>query len=326
MGLSDLQLTLRGVRRGSKASISSIAAIDESSIVHPMLRSRKRTLSIPLLHPAKVGLTKRSLQSTLDQEQCLLFKMLPYEIRLIIWELILGGKHVHIFNWKKLGHQVCQTLEESSYGVRQVCLFRMPVDGTTKAVIHGAPQKLLPLLRSCRRIYSEAIDILYAKNIFDFNNLRYKIDGLSDRLMPCRWNSIRQVSLTWYFPSSKLDAGRPLVENDWDRSCRALASMTGLQKLTVGLITERSTIERTYIREILGPVESISTTGLYVDIYVSWEETEDSSRAERTLLGRDVHIVLHHLPTIVSKAYSESIHAPRDIGSLYRPRQTSTIN
>jgi hypothetical protein len=48
-----------------------------------------RRLTIPLEQPRRVGL-RRQKQQTLEQEDCILFR-LPYEIRELIWRALLGG-------------------------------------------------------------------------------------------------------------------------------------------------------------------------------------------------------------------------------------------
>jgi hypothetical protein len=132
-----------------KSSIDSAIAFQQDE--HPVLRFRKRSLTIPISNPAKVGLLRKKPQETYDQLQCPLFGVLPYDIRIIIWELVIGGFHVHVFDWsRKLGHLICSPFEKGPARAPSVCLG--PLDyGHTHGVLHRPPNGFLALLKTCRR-------------------------------------------------------------------------------------------------------------------------------------------------------------------------------
>lgn len=57
---------------------------------------------------------------------------------------------------------------------------------------------LLDILRTCRLVYTEAIDVLYSKNTFDVNGPETMI-SLSQTLLAHRLDAIRSLQLTWAF-------------------------------------------------------------------------------------------------------------------------------
>jgi hypothetical protein len=61
----------------------------EKALVTARPRNLSRQLTIPLEQPRRVGL-RRQKQQTLEQEECIIFRM-PYEIRELIWRAVLGG-------------------------------------------------------------------------------------------------------------------------------------------------------------------------------------------------------------------------------------------
>lgn len=157
--MKEIKLPLRLGRRTSLAPSTISHGSNEDRDVtceddYPFLRKkRKRSLSIPILEPARVGLVRKKLQETFDQRQSLLLSMLPAEVRLLIWEMVLGGKHLHIFDWsRKIGHLACCPDEQSPSHLPQVCLG--PLDfGRARGCLHKGPIPFLSLPLTCRRMY-----------------------------------------------------------------------------------------------------------------------------------------------------------------------------
>lgn len=57
---------------------------------------------------------------------------------------------------------------------------------------------MLPLLKTCHRVYEEAIDILYNENHFNMRHLD-NLSYLSETTLPKTFNNIRYLSLAWSF-------------------------------------------------------------------------------------------------------------------------------
>ena len=91
---------------------------------------------------------------------------------------------------------------------------------------------MTPLLLACRRIYSEAIDLLYESNRFSFISSDTLIH-LSLTILPQRLNVIRKLCLTWQLWPAFLGYRFDLAE--WDKACDVMASMRGLRFLQIDL-------------------------------------------------------------------------------------------
>lgn len=130
-----------------------------------------------------------------DQLQSFLFK-LPFEVRRQIWEETLGGYVFHIYfvqAYRRMSHTRCKTR------LPEICKNDDPISGPCRQVfkVPGARDKwghsnLLSILQSCRRIYSEAIPILYTLNTFDFESLS-DVLKLSLTVLPERMRLIKDV-------------------------------------------------------------------------------------------------------------------------------------
>ncbi|KOS44390.1 hypothetical protein ACN38_g4707 [Penicillium nordicum] len=117
-------------------------------------------------------------------------------------------------------------------------LARRPVDNCTTHINHGSYYhenskwrfdtrrvNFVPLLQTCRRVYWEAIDMIFQKNTFLFNHTDTIVD-FSHTLLPHRMSLIRTLQLS--FP----DPGGPR----WNRCCQVLATkLPGLKTLTIHL-------------------------------------------------------------------------------------------
>lgn len=214
-------------------------------------RVRPRELSNPRsgepIHPWNPF--SKSMQQTFDQSQSLLFH-LPSEIRLQIWFEFLGGRLLHIARApKKLLAVEC--VEEwdpeldtgwhwcwgSTYD--PLTLGKTPGFYVCPKSPHSAePANLLPLLQTCRKIYREAIPVLYQSNIFDINHVDTPL-YLRRSVLPKHLNQIRVLHFTWDFKDNIAWADDiPYDTGTWRESCNAIASLTGLQKLTMHLTGE----------------------------------------------------------------------------------------
>ncbi|OQE14049.1 hypothetical protein PENFLA_c041G09958 [Penicillium flavigenum] len=195
---------------------------------------------------------RREKQFTFQQTQSPLFGCLPTEIRLLIWEHYLCSHMLHIVRpnqhkWKRSSEQIVGILcsvprnfcpcshncwglparrpqRDCHAAMNSVSYFHDNSESTTWK-LDTRRVNFVPPLQTCRRVYSEAIDIIFQKNSFLFNHTDTIID-FSHTLLPQRISKIRTLQLS--FP----DPGGPSC----DRSCEVLATnLAGLKTLTIHL-------------------------------------------------------------------------------------------
>ncbi|KAL3458737.1 hypothetical protein BJX64DRAFT_291888 [Aspergillus heterothallicus] len=184
-------------------------------------------------------------QKSFDQSQCPLFSTLPLEIREVIYEYTSyfpeqphyrKGLDIHIFtHQRKLVWRRCSGIDGSC----TVHCYRGFYGNTPRSL------NLLAVVLTCRRIYSEAIPILYARNAFKFSNLA-AITSFTSTVLPHRLNCIRSLHLEWFFRD--YDTSIPgedgicyegvcekPFDSRWDALWDVLARMRGLRVLVVRL-------------------------------------------------------------------------------------------
>ncbi|KKZ66376.1 hypothetical protein EMCG_07879 [[Emmonsia] crescens] len=109
------------------------------------------------------------------QSRCTLYTDLPPEIRFLIFEALLSNRVLHVKMLHDRGYKVLKACRQTS--VRWERKFWDTIIGnyggnTTVACQcgHGSEDSLcLEILRTCRRIYSECIPLLYTRNTFNFS-------------------------------------------------------------------------------------------------------------------------------------------------------------
>ncbi|RFU34861.1 hypothetical protein B7463_g1482, partial [Scytalidium lignicola] len=153
--------------------------------------------TIEISPPVKV------LQRTEDQLESPLFK-LPLEIRRQIYEEVLGGHVFHIYfvqAYRRLSHTRCKDRSTPCNGA--VCRSMVKIPG---AKDDWGNISLLHMLQSCRRVYSEAIEMLYKENTFDFDSLNGVLQ-LSRTILPNRMKLV--TSVQWRY---KYDAHNQIID------------------------------------------------------------------------------------------------------------------
>ncbi|KAL8787657.1 MAG: hypothetical protein Q9213_002088 [Squamulea squamosa] len=203
---------------------------------------RKRALTIPL--PSEnLSFWKRE-QQTLDQLQSPLFGRLPLEVRELIFKYYLtpDGQPMHIFRRtdKRLGHCFC-TFEPGSHSHYPSFNWGYGHPSRTQAwqkISSGRPEfsnNILPLLKSCRRAYSEAVPILYASNIFCFQDiaaLRYFVRTV----LPHRLSQVTAIQLPWM----KSYLGFPHPNGQLTQVWQALEQLPSLRKIYIVRLATRA--------------------------------------------------------------------------------------
>ncbi|KAL2803155.1 hypothetical protein BJX63DRAFT_81163 [Aspergillus granulosus] len=169
----------------------------------------------------------------------LLAKLSP-ELRVMIWEQVLGGMRIHIIQRsdRRMGHVVCPPTDAC-----EICRGGLPPSGGSSR--GGADSRmgrdLLALPMACKQIYSESIHLLYALNIFEFSNT-WSLTYLRPTVPSDLWDAIRQVELSWAFPGHWLPSKDPVKSvyfsagrQQWIETCCAVTRMKGLQSFTLQL-------------------------------------------------------------------------------------------
>ncbi|KAJ5676239.1 hypothetical protein N7462_009136 [Penicillium macrosclerotiorum] len=200
------------------------------------------------------------------QPQCRLLACLSPEVRLIVWEMVLGGLRLHIIqcNGPRLGHIVCPRNTDDTLNCK-------PSTGSLCEICHGAgiPQPvkrgdavtmrrqqtgrmLLGLALSCRQIYTESIHLLYALPIFEFSN-PWSLSYLRPTLPPGHWDSLHAIELRWSFSGHWLPTKDPVRavyvsagRAQWLDTCRALKRLPALRSFVLVLASSwfREPIEK----------------------------------------------------------------------------------
>ena len=129
---------------------------------------------------------------------CSFLERLPLELRLHIYEYVLGGETIHLVHIRKRSSewpsQTSGSMLTSMIGANWNPMRSDPWE---------SPDINPALILSCRQIYREAVDILYSSNVFAVDNITAFI-YLADNYLPSqRLLAIKhlQVSITWRFSS-----------------------------------------------------------------------------------------------------------------------------
>ncbi|KAB8229315.1 hypothetical protein ETB97_009152 [Aspergillus alliaceus] len=195
-----------------------------------------------------------------SQSNSLLFRKLPAEIRLMIYNYAFGDEAVHLVQLKdKIRHVRCKNLSSSLDRNRSCCPVtparwraqenRMP--GHSDSMLYPHTHTSLPeflsnssvaLLRTCRAIYAEAADILYSHAVFDVDDLHTFI-AFSLTVCPDRLRAIKRLTVQW-MPIWQPMAGQEHkssiyshTHNDrlWALFWTRIAALRGLEQLHLSL-------------------------------------------------------------------------------------------
>ncbi|KAJ5574371.1 uncharacterized protein N7459_008798 [Penicillium hispanicum] len=203
---------------------------------------------------------RRTLAAAQPQPQCQLLSRLSPELRLMIWEMALGGLRLHIIqrSHQRLGHVVCPLGATGSSDINrdqdtsprrarepfcEICHgggIPQPVkEGDLPG--HQDRERLLGLALTCRQIAHESTHLLYTLNTFEFSN-PWSLPYLRPTLLPEHWDCIRTVELRWSFPGHWLPSKDPVRavyvsagRAQWLETCRTLAQLPALQSFALVL-------------------------------------------------------------------------------------------
>ncbi|PSN70639.1 hypothetical protein BS50DRAFT_570171 [Corynespora cassiicola Philippines] len=266
------------------------------------VRPPERALTIPIPKAAvadKSPFCARE-RKTLEQMESPLLR-LPLELRHMIYRAVLGDSTMHmILKENKLGHLRCKAPSalECPLGYNGRTLSRECCWGTVDSANIWSPMSgdiaeptdgnILPLLQTCRQVYSESIKFLYSSNSFSFSDLdclRY----FSCTILPCRFALIRSIDIEWclswpiYDPVSQhlLLSDPPLYppndEATWEETWRIIADMPNLQFVRASLLYFDGFRDPACEERMLEPLRRVTRPKRF-EVHVSWagEEVKDA--------------------------------------------------
>ncbi|ESZ98372.1 hypothetical protein SBOR_1250 [Sclerotinia borealis F-4128] len=200
------------------------------------------------------------------------FAMLPKEVRVMIYEWVLGGRLLHIVRrGEMLGHVACKCdgnsemagiIREEDACVAAECRGVKILGGSgVHERVGEASGGFIPLLRVCRRIYSEAIPILYSSNTFNFDSMECFI-SFSNEIIPHRFDAIQSLTLSFAFDTSALynESSSNNVPR-WERTWMIIGSMKSLQKLQATIIWPRIIPAWSHEMRLLEPLKMAGGLG-----------------------------------------------------------------
>ncbi|KAJ5776223.1 uncharacterized protein N7511_001234 [Penicillium nucicola] len=193
---------------------------------------------------------RRRRQPIATQSQSPLFKTLPAEIRLLIWEHYVCDRKLHIVRtkWRQGREARSRIVGVQCHEKHEICpcshrcwgqLARRPAGGCVgggrgSREVSGYEDDewkidtrvgFVSLLQTCRLIYTETIDMIYRHNVFLFNHADTIVD-LPGIILPRRLSLIRTVQLGFADPGGSM----------WDKCCWVLGNeLTALETLTIHL-------------------------------------------------------------------------------------------
>lgn len=171
------------------------------------------------------------------QEKCPIF-LLPTELRIQIYTLVLGNRNIHLGLETEddsrlspyLRHYHC-THEQQDLFIEPWHECWYPRGGRPRDPV----QKILSLLFTCRRVYSEAVGLLYSTNTFQLDNL-HLFRYLYTLILPQRIQAMQNLVLILRFDKFPL-APNVTEDNELSQAMvwKTLLEMKGLQAVHVHL-------------------------------------------------------------------------------------------
>ncbi|KAF2110739.1 hypothetical protein BDV96DRAFT_199100 [Lophiotrema nucula] len=276
-------------------------------------------------------------QSTFHQGQdCHLYR-LPYEIRDLIWQYALGGHHIHIVKRRgRLGSVYCPAEDPLDDSRKDLCLLSRNDAGFYTPTAWPPDVKPLGLLRSCRQIYSEAIEYLYSLNTFSFDDFTLLPIFLS-MLLPQRRKLIASLHVSWDFTEGRPSTPREFhriyePRNDpgqtWSPFFYALNGIPSLRNLAVTrnfVLSHRSVLSQDLVRLFLELLNNVNISGRF-RVTIPWPEgiavanhvfITYSWTANDDLLPEDLKFTIKRMPPQYSSVELLSFFLPFNIRCLH---------
>ncbi|KAL2859177.1 hypothetical protein BJX68DRAFT_261625 [Aspergillus pseudodeflectus] len=215
--------------------------------------------------PVTLSRSRRSLTTSAmqahPQQQSLFFK-LPPELRQMVYrEALIPRAPIHV---RRTHRRLCST---PCGGVpHSKCAQRMAADGTVLRRLQGeAPHRdrILPLLRTCRGIYFEAVDLIYTANTLFFEDLA-TLAAFPRCVTPDRLSAIQCVRLD-LFPFKDEMIYLDTIQTGWQPAIDALVAMHGLVDLAVRIPWSVDLPRWELYRDfLLGPLKEVTAARRFV--------------------------------------------------------------
>jgi hypothetical protein len=128
---------------------------------------------------------------------------LPLDVRMIIYEMVIGGMILHIESGtpvSRIYHVICnrpKTIDQPNHQCDEMSMTR---PSSAPREDYAEASGLLPLLVTCRKVYSECIHTLYSMNKFLFTSNHAAFRFLKVMIPSHRVQSIRHFRMTMRIP------------------------------------------------------------------------------------------------------------------------------
>jgi hypothetical protein len=119
--------------------------------------------------------------------------------------------------------------------------------------------RAVPLSHAHFKRYTEAVPILYTRNIFDFDSLESLI-AFSCTILPKRLDSIRHLRFDLHFQFSLYFSENTPYSDwpRWERTWRIISTMTRLRDLRANITWSRPSLSPREERRLLDPLRQVN--------------------------------------------------------------------
>lgn len=222
-----------------------------------------------------------------EPQQSPLLSRLPLEIRLQIWEEVVGNRLLHLVLDPSCPHNgtlkcfPCGAFYKNPAPLEN----KLPNGGDASPRCQGsqqapcffsgpatAPFSALSMLLSCRQIYNEAIELVYVTNTLNIDNL--EILQLAIKAMGPRISSISTVHVNtamWKINCYEVTRFSPMAYREWAKFWQLLAErMSGLEHLRLDIYgTSRTGFSKRDLEPLL------QLRGLQSFDLALWQDTKE---------------------------------------------------
>ncbi|KAK3113349.1 hypothetical protein LTR53_009437 [Teratosphaeriaceae sp. CCFEE 6253] len=224
--------------------------------IHQSPPRRRRALTGPINTSPDSGwpwlhlfASAEAAQPMHEQSESPFFAKLPLDIRMMIYELLLGGHIFHIESatpHSRIYHRACArpaAINEPDHQCHDDPPASQRPPSAPREPHAPATGLLLPLPATCRRVYAECIRTLYTANTFQFTSNHAAFRFLKTMLPPQRLRSLRHFRMIMRLPHHPHMNARS--EHDWAALWAFFADeMPGLQTLYLKLLLLHDTQEQ----------------------------------------------------------------------------------
>ncbi len=219
---------------------------------------------------------------TCPQKLSPFFEKLPPEIRHQIYVCVFQDdaprvRIVRKIGQRRLGHvrSRCSCIDSSRF-YESVCCNAVH-KGADWYPYHSRDRTdggVLSILKSCRKLYAEAIDTLYQSQTFALANLETMI-LFSVTILPQRLNVVRSLQLTYKLGNcGRWNEVEDLSE--WRRVCGILSSMRALEELRVDIKDRIANVFHPLHEDVLRPLTALTAVTEF-EVRINWSSADDPS-------------------------------------------------